>query len=380
MRILMAVPKYPFPVVGGQERQAHELGKVLARRGHAVNVLSSRFNASQRSEETIDGVHIHRQRWIENRFARFALAPFGLALRAFRLRRAADLVHVHNISWFGAFVTVVAKALGLPVITKLPNTLDFGIPGMRGKAFGALRIALLKWSDVLIAMTGESAAEAASIGFPAARVLKVTNGVPLLARASHRARSAAAALRVVYVGSLASQKGLVDLLHAWSAVHGRTACPMTLRILGDGPQAAELRDLAVALGLAGSVEFLGYCADVPAELDQADLFVLPSYREGNSNAILEAMRAGLPIVATRVGGAAAQVGEEGQRFLVEPGDRDALRGRLLELIGDAPLRERLGAAMRARIEEHFTIDRVAAIYESAYDLVATGRRDQVGLL
>ena len=297
------------------ERQAHELAKALVQRGHAVHALSSRFDPGQNDVELIDGVQVHRVKWVEFRPARFLLFPFSLARILVKLRRDVDLVHVHNISWFGAFVTLFAKALGLPVITKLPNIGDFGIPGMRRRPFGFLRIALLKGSDAIVAMTPESVAELAGIGYPPARVLKVTNGIPLLPRIRPQPRSSKT-VNAIFVGRLSPKKGLSDLLHAWATVKARVSRPVKLRLIGDGPQADELRALAVALDLSDSVEFFGYCKDVPAELAKADLFVLPSYAEGNSNAILEAMRAGLPIVATRVGGASIQVGSEGERFLV----------------------------------------------------------------
>ena len=67
MRILMAVPKYPFPIVGGLERQAYELAKALVQRGHAVHALSSRFDPSQTDVELIDGVQVHRVKWVEFR-------------------------------------------------------------------------------------------------------------------------------------------------------------------------------------------------------------------------------------------------------------------------------------------------------------------------
>src|SRR5262245_21280242 len=124
MRILMAVPKYPFPILGGLERQAHELAKSLVKRGHAVYALSSRFDLSQNDVELIDGVQVHRVKWAEFRPARFLLSPFSLARILVELRRHVDLVHVHNVSWFGAFITLFSKALGLPVITKLPNIAD----------------------------------------------------------------------------------------------------------------------------------------------------------------------------------------------------------------------------------------------------------------
>ena len=379
MRILMAVPKYPLPIIGGLERQAHELAKALARRGLAVHALSGRFERGQQEVEIIDGIRVHRLKWIEFRPARFLLSPFSLARILYRLKREVDLVHVHNLGWFGAFVTLFAKALGLPVITKLPNFGDNGIPGMRRRRFGFLYVALLKRSDTIIAMTPESVAELAGIGYPTSRVLKVTNGIALTPESPPTPRaSQPQMLHVIFVGRLAEEKDLPGLLHAWVAVKLRATRPVKLRLIGDGPQAAELRGLAVALDLGETVEFFGYCGNVPAELAKADLFVLPSYREGNSNAILEAMRARLPIIATRVGGASIQVGSEGERFLVPPGDRDALADRLVELIEDETLRLRLGAAMRERIESVFAIDRIAAIYEQAYELILSGRREQIG--
>jgi glycosyltransferase involved in cell wall biosynthesis len=378
MRILMAVPNYPFPVVGGLERQAHELAKALVQRGIAVHALSSRFDQGQYGFEMIDGIGVHRLKWIEFRPLRFLLSPFSLARVLYRLKRDVDLVHVHNISWFGAFVTLFSKALGLPVITKLPNIGDVGIPGMRRRPFGGLSIALFKRSDAIIAMTPESMAELASIDFPCARVLQVTNGISPLPAVTTMSLSSPDVVTAVFVGRLLPQKGLIDLLYAWISVRARATRPVRLQLIGDGPQADELRSLALALDLHDSVEFFGYCKDVPAELAKADLFVLPSCAEGNSNAILEAMRARLPIVATRVGGAPIQVGSEGERFLVPTGDRVALADRLLELIEDETLRLRLGAAMRERIESVFAIDRIAAVYEQAYQLILSGRREQIG--
>jgi len=379
MRILMAVPKYPFPVVGGLERQAHELAKALVQRGHVVHVLSSRFDHRQNYFEMSDGVLVHRVRWVDYRLLRFLLFPFRLAQVLYKLKRNVDVVHVHNLSWFGAFVTLFAKALRLPVITKLPNIGEFGIPGVRREPFGSLHVALLKKSDAIIAMTPESVAELASIGYPSPRVLKVTNGIPLLTAnlATVRPHSPDAAT-AVFVGRISPEKGVIDLLHAWATVKAHAVRPVKLRIIGDGPQEGELKVLVVSLGLGATVEFVGHCGDVAAELAKADLFVLPSYEEGNSNAILEAMRAGLPIIATRVGGGPIQVGGEGERFLVPPGNRQALADRLLELIEDEALRFRLGSAMRARIESLFAIDRIAVIYEQAYELILSGRREQIG--
>jgi len=379
VRILMAVPKYPFPVVGGLERQSHELAKALVQRGHVVHAMSSRFDSAQKKFEVIDGVLLHRVKWVGFAPARFLLFPFGLTRIFFGLRRDVDLVHVHNVSWFGAYVSLLARALGLPVISKLPNSGDFGVPGMRRGPFGRLRVALFKRSDAVIAMTPESVAELDAIGYPAARILKVTNGIVPLPPNSLEPHSSGT-VNAIYVGRLSPEKGLSDLLHAWKSVKGLATRRTRLRILGDGPQLKELRALALTLDLGETVEFFGHCENVTTELAKADLLVLPSLAEGNSNAILEAMNAGLPIVATRVGGASIQIGSKGERFLVPPGDCQALADALLELVENKELRLDLGAAMRARVESMFAIDRVAATYEHAYKLMLSGRCQQIGQL
>ena len=379
MRILMAVPKYPFPVVGGLERQAHELSKTLVARGHIVHAVSGLFDPAQKKIDLIDGVWVHRMYWSESRSLRFLWLPFTLTHMVVKLMREMDLVHVHNISWFGAFITLIAKALGLPVITKLPNIGDFGIPGMRLHPFGFLRVTLLRHSDAIIAMTPESMVELAEIGYPSGMVLKVSNGISLSPSNFSDFSSRLNGGSAIFVGRLSLEKGLIDLLYAWVTVKNRY-CHAKLRILGEGPQESELKLLSQTLSLGDSVEFCGFCADVQAELEKADLFVLPSYAEGNSNAILEAMRSGLPVVATRVGGAAIQVGSEGVRFLFKPGDREALAGHLVTLIEDKALRNRQGMAMRNRVESTFAIDRVAVIYETAYQLLVTGCRQQIGQL
>ena len=78
MRILMAVPLYPFPVAGGLERQAHVLSSTLVDRGHQVHALSTRFDKSQKDSDTIDGVRVHRVRWVDFKPVRFLLFPFSL--------------------------------------------------------------------------------------------------------------------------------------------------------------------------------------------------------------------------------------------------------------------------------------------------------------
>ncbi len=377
-RVLMVVPQYPYPIVGGLEKQSHELAKALVGLGIEVNVLSGKILRDHPASEVVEGVPVFRLPWSTRRAARFARSPFDVALAMCRLRNRFDVVHLHQHSWVGLYVIILAKLLGKPVLTKLPNVGDYGIPGLRRQFLGWLRLRILLASDALVAMSKQSLRELREVGYPAGRVLAVTNGItmrPLASRAP-----ASGPVRVVFVGRLNPQKGLDVLLRAWKVSRNSRQLPAVLELWGTGFLAEELTSLAEELGVRDSVVFAGQVEGVPGRLPEADVFVLPSRAEGNSNAILEAMAAGLPIVATPVGGTAMQVGEEGAPLLCPVEDIGALASRLSHLIGDAGLRGELGGAMRRRAEEFFDIVAVAHRYRDAYALLAGKRRDGVSLV
>jgi glycosyltransferase involved in cell wall biosynthesis len=376
----MAVAKYPEPLCGGLERQAHELAKALNKSGHTVQVVSTRFDRSQTNCDELDGVQISRASWSAFAPWRFICQGFSLARLLPKLIKSADVVHVHNVSWFGAYVTVFAKTFGRPVMTKLPN--HKCVAEMRRSRAGLLRIWLLKKSDVIVALTSETVNALERIGYPLRRVLRVSNGIDSSLAPAVPAKSLKAdeTIIVSYVGRLEPEKGLVDLLHAWTLVKIRSTHKIRLLIFGDGSQYGELKRLATALGHIDTVYFCGHCSDVGRELAASDVFVLPSYGEGNSNAILEAMRAAIPVVATDVGGAPVQLGGESRHCLFTPGDRELLAHRLLAFIESSTLRTDVGRALRLRTLTVFSIDRVARVYIDAYTLMVSGKHDMVATL
>jgi glycosyltransferase involved in cell wall biosynthesis len=125
------------------------------------------------------------------------------------------------------------------------------------------------------------------------------------------------------------------------------------------------------LGLGGAFTLLGWSADRSAIYRDADVAVLSSVSEGHPYALLEAMAAGVPVVATRVGGVPELVGEAGS--LVPPRDPDALAAALLALLRDPELRAELGRNGRARVEERFSIERMIAAYRTLYAAVIVPR-------
>lgn len=168
------------------------------------------------------------------------------------------------------------------------------------------------------------------------------------------------------VGRLSEQKGHSILLAAARSVLAELPEAVFL-IVGYGPLRRRLERRAEKLGIGPKVRFLEYRSDIPRLLAAMDVFVLPSLWEGMSNAILEAMAAGKPVVATAVDGNVEQVvhGETG--FLVPAGDAEALADALLQLAHDRRTAQAMGEAGRAHVAREFTLGRTTGAYLNLYE-------------
>ena len=375
IRVLFFVPQYPFPVLGGLEKQAHQLAKALHGKGLDVKVISGQISAGSAKNEFVDYVPITRIPWSKSRWVRYLRTAWDITWIFWIRRQEFDVLHLHQNSPVSLYVILLTKLLGKPVLTKLPNVGEYGLPGLIKSGFGRLRLRILLKSDAIVAMSAQSMQELRVHNYPTSRVLRVPNGIdlslmPVCGGGDEVVRGGC---RIVFVGRLNEQKQLELLLEAWGILYQSKSRPVTLHLWGDGPLASDLKAQSIRLGIAETVHFEGHVADVTARLPEMDIFVLPSRKEGNSNAVLEAMAAGLPIVATGVGGTPMQVGEEGAPFLCPPGDAPALAEALKRLIDDPALRHATGAAMRRRVEEFFDIVRIADIYHHAYGCLISGR-------
>lgn len=174
-------------------------------------------------------------------------------------------------------------------------------------------------------------------------------------------------LRIVMVARFAPPKNHLSLLRALKAVLTKKPAPVRIQMVGDGPMRRSVEEEALRLGLGDHVEFLGVRQDIAEILAQAHLFVLTSDWEGLPISIIEGMRAGLPVIASRVGGISELVCEGKTGFLIPRGDEGILQDRLERLIWDGRLRAQLGYAGRRRFEESFTLDQMLektmAVYE-----------------
>ena len=137
--------------------------------------------------------------------------------------------------------------------------------------------------------------------------------------------------------------------------------------VGEGPEREHLERQATDLNLGDSVRFLGKRDDVASLLPIMDLFVQPSKSEGTSLALLEAMAAGVAVVATAVGGTPDALGPSAIDQLVEPGDQSALIAAIGALLADQEKRKTAGRAGRVRVEQHYSFESMAGAYLALYE-------------
>jgi glycosyltransferase involved in cell wall biosynthesis len=298
----------------------------------------------------------------------------SLAVRVARLieRHEIDVLHCHHYSPFvyGALATVLT---GLTRNVRLVFT-------EHGRLSNAPPSAKRRWVNPLLArLPGQVCAVSADLkrhmvaeGFPPDGIRVLYNGIDPGEMQGEdervRARAELGVPRDAYVigtaGRLDPVKNLSALVdgHAVLAQHRPGA---RLVIIGSGPMQSELEWQARARGIADVVHFTGYRADVRELMAAFDVYVNCSTYEGVSLTILEAMAAGLPVVATRVGGN-PEVVVDGETGVLVPIGSPALTEQLIALAGNPLQRRALGAAGRQRAVRHFSIDRMVAEYSLSY--------------
>lgn len=372
-RVLMVVRLF-HPWVGGMERQALTLAGELARRGVDVRIVTGRWFRGTAREETIENVTVVRHNTLWEGFGIRGLRRLGgviymlsLAAYLFSHRSDYDIIHVHGLSYHAFVASALGRRLGKPVLVKLANS---GVASDIAKMRSGQHLPLTRFMlptalscDRVIALNDLIAKELEEAGVDPARLERIPNGV--LLSQPNGTRQRADRLRVLYLGRLHAQKGVDVLLRAMA----RIVPPddkIHVVIAGDGPERSRLEKLAVNLHLDGLVEFVGMVDEPQRQMADADLLVLPSLAEGLSNVLLEAMSAGLAVVASDIE-ANRQLIEDGiSGRLFAGGDVDDLTRVISALIDDPTRREALGANARASVEERYSIERVASRYLALY--------------
>jgi len=305
---------------------------------------------------------------------------FAEVIVRFLEEEPAEVFHVHVATGREDFDGArAARRAGVPAVVQtlhLPWLLSD-----RGKQRPFFRA--LQEVDHLIAVSQAQRATYERIGVPAGRLTTVPNGIRARGPAPGR-RAARQALGlgpdqpvVMTIGRLTVMKGQCYLIDSVPDLAAQFP-GLAVLVFGHGHLQGRLEVQASALGVEGVVRLLGHRSDARLLLDAADVFVLPSRHEGMPLVALEAMEAGLPVVATRVIGSAEVVADGQTGLLVPPQDPAALGGALARLLGDPGLRARYGDAGRRRYLEHFTSERMAqqtmTVYQQVLQRVPVGLR------
>jgi glycosyltransferase involved in cell wall biosynthesis len=387
----VAVLVYNIDATGGMERQALQLATHLAARGAKVVLLSTFFVpgyghappferplVERRGRLTLVRVPLF-QGWGHERSLRFYEAVAALLLMA----RAPALDAIYAVQWTAGLHAVrLGRLLGRAVFVKFAGGGVNGDIQSRGRdPRGAEMIAELGRAHRIVCISPEIADEARGAGLAESQLLRVPNGIDL----SRFERPTKATLdlppgteTILFVGALRREKRLPWLLRSFARLATRRPAARLI-LAGDGPEAPAARRLAAELGLGERVVFLGDRRDVPALLATSRVFVLSSESEGLSNALLEALASGVPIVATDLPSNAAVARPDREALLVPLADEEALASALERVLADPALAARLAAAGRERVRD-YSFERVAALHEEAFSRAPRTARSSAALL
>lgn len=374
--VLMVLQRFP-PELGGAEQQAARLSAALRRRGVRVEVLT--LPHPSRPLEGLDafGTPVH----CVGAWAPPRVRTLGFALSAAHqlLKRAAefDVVHFHLLNshaLLGAPVGhllrygVVVKGAGVGTTSDAMRQLQHPL----GKHYLPV---LMRCVDAFIALNPLAVEEWQLAGARLEQVAVLQNGLDLShyplttpqLRAEAREKWGRRGPVVVFVGAYRPVKLLPVLIEGFRRAL-RQHPDATLVLAGDGEQRPQLEAQVAQAGIHEHVVFTGSLTpeQVREQLNAADVFALVSENEGISNALLEAMAVGLPALVTDVPGNKELVQPDVQGLRIPPNQPDAIAEALHRLFSDEALRHRLGMAGRQLVETRFSMEGVAALYESLY--------------
>ena len=288
------------------------------------------------------------------------------AVRALLANERPGILHVHGYR-VSVLFTPVARALGLATVTTLHG---FTGGDVKNRFFEWLQVRAARHVGCAVAVSEPIAARLRAAGVAAARLMVIPNArrpSALRSRADARRRLGVVETGPIlgWIGRLSREKGADVLLNALARLSTGVAGAAVAVLVGEGPERARLAALAAALGVSERVRLVGAIDGAAGLMPAFDAFVLSSRTEGLPMVVLEAIQAGIPVVATRVGGVPALLGEDGG-FLVPPEQPDALGSALAQLIGD-PEQALVRAARAARrVAAHFGVEQWVRRYDEAY--------------
>ena len=374
MKILFLVDGHVLEM-GGAELQAFALVKKLRSRGHEVEVVAPHLDRHSPQETTREGARVRQLGYwripkLSSIFFMFRFALFLLAEG-----RRYDAIHIHMVHKMAAVTGLLRYFVPCPVVAKVSGAYEFADGETCSVSrFGSLQYWLykcVKRLDYFQAISADTCSRLAQAGVPAEKILAIPNGVdtdhfkpsPVLHNDDDDSKTI-----IAYCGRLVPVKGLNSLIGAAALLEVDFGDTFEIRLHGLGELEEPLRQQVARLGLEENVLFYGKSDDVAESLQGAHIYTQVSHYEGLSNAVLEAMSTGLPLVLSNAGGNKDVVtpGENG--LLVEAGNPASIAEALASLIADRQLCRTLGENARAQAERDYSLnavtDRLLCLYKN----------------
>jgi glycosyltransferase involved in cell wall biosynthesis len=359
MRIVHLVDNLGY---GGAQQIVADLAVRMQKLGHSVRIVclrqaeSNPLRLEQAAACGVDVIRLDKPPGFH--------VPTLRKFRAYLESERIEVVHSHNhlVHHYAAFAGRLAAT---PVVLNtLHGTATLVMPGWAKALFWA---SCLLGDRVVSVCPEVDQVFRSRFPLPRSKYAAIDNGVDLSRFMAVPRRASGG--RVVFgtVGRLVPVKNHRLLIQAFARVLRGT--PAELRILGDGPDAGELRGFARESGVGDSVAFLGASEDVPGFLADIDIFVLSSDSEGLPLSLLEAIAAGLPAVATAVGGVPGVMERSAAGWICPPGDAPALAAAM-EMAVRHPDRVSQGEQARGLVGKWYSVERMASDYEVLYGQIA----------
>ncbi|MCL2337063.1 MAG: DUF1957 domain-containing protein, partial [Firmicutes bacterium] len=378
-RILLLSWEYPPKTVGGLARHVHDLSVALAEAGHDVHVITC--PAAGQGVYVLDkGVHVHRvhpdlltaeqfMAWVEQ----LNNGMVELAAQLMSVYEPFDLVHAHD--WLGgAAAAAITQRYKLPLAATIHATehgRNRGLYNDLQRHIHRLEGELVRRAGLVIGCSNYMAHEVASLfEQPAEKIRVIPNGVnpddlrdgPEGAMVDQLGRKV-----IVFLGRLVMEKGVHVLISALPEII-QAVGPVTLQVAGRGPYQQELEEIAYNIGVGGHVKFLGFVDDAGRNrmLHGATVAVFPSLYEPFGIVALEAMAAGVPVVAADTGGLSEVIEHGVDGYLAPPGDYHMLAHYVSEIINDPELAAHFVKRARRSIMTKFSWKKIAAATRDVY--------------
>jgi len=338
--------------IGGAQIHVKDLAQQLGQQGHQVGVISGAGEPLQNLLKNYRIPHYIIPELVRPiDFIKDAQALVKLHQLLGDLR--PDLVSIHS-SKAGILGRLVCYQQKIPFVFTVHGW-SFATPGWTAFVYQVLERIFATITPQIICVAETIRQQGIKLGLPPEKLVTIYNAMPDIHPELMAQPDQGKPVRIMMIGRLETQKAQADLLRAVAVLQPPD---VQVDLVGDGPLLASLKQLVDQLNLTARVTFWGYRSDVANVLAQAHIFALISHWEAFPRSTLEAMRAGLPVIVSDVGGAAEAVIPGVTGYVVPPGDQEQLVACLQQLVDDPAQRRLLGQAGRQRYAKYFTFERL----------------------